>query len=350
MSQPASTPTTIKNKKTGSCIMIALLAFTALTVVSIIYSGLSNLGRATGLLPTNTPTALSSPTTLVILPTQTTAPATATALNPTQTSAPIIDPTATPQAIATIAAVSPADSCVPAYTPQTGQVVEVVDGDTIKVQINGSVSSVRYIGVDTPESTIQHEPFGKEASQKNSELVAGQIVTLYRDRSNTDKYDRLLRYVFVGQTFINRELVVTGYAEAKDYPPDTACSETFHTAQLEAQTALLGMWAASAQPTAPVASAPGGSLKIIQVNKQAEYVVIKNDSPTQIDISGWILLSEKGSQSCPLAGIIEPGATLQIWSQTGTGFSCNFSTTIWNNSESDPAVLINPQGQEISRY
>lgn len=244
-----------------------------------------------------------------------------------------------------------------------GTVVEVVDGDTIKVLIDGSVYSLRYIGMDTPESTIQHEAFGKEAAAKNTELVAGKKVTLYRDHSETDKFDRLLRYVFVDDLFINAELVRLGYAEAKDYPPDTTCSQTFHQINDSAVASHLGMWSTS--PATPIPSVPvvpiplplpvdqpagSVSLSIVSVNKEAEYVIIHNDGSTAVDLTGWLLVSEKGPQNCPLGGIIQAGADLKIYAMTGPdGFNCNFDKNIWNNSEVDPAVLYDPQGNEIDR-
>jgi endonuclease YncB( thermonuclease family) len=249
------------------------------------------------------------------------------------------------------------DSCIAPQNYQTGRVVEVVDGDTIKVLIDGAIFPVRYIGMDTPESTFQHEPYGKEASQENAKLVSEKVVILFRDKSETDKYDRLLRYVYVGNTFVNRALVSTGYAEAKDYPPDTACSETLHAAELDARAALLGMWSGS-QPTqitrtTQIAIPPGsnGSVVIVGVNKRSEYVTLKNMSSSPVNLKGWTLLSERGSQSCPLGGTIPAGGTINIWSKTGPdGYSCGFSSDIWNNSQPDPAVLYNPQGKEVSRY
>ena len=70
-----------------------------------------------------------------------------------------------------------------------------------------------------------------------------------------------------------------------------------------------------------------------------------------VNLSGWLLVSEKGNQSCPLSGILKVGETLRIWAMEsqGDGFSCGFNTNIWNNSEPDPAVLYNPQGIEVSR-
>lgn len=88
----------------------------------------------------------------------------------------------------------------------------------------------------------------------------------------------------------------------------------------------------------------------MDVNKIDEYAVIKNNTNTVIDLAGWKLVSEKGSQSCPLSGLLEPGQSLQVWSRTGAGFSCNLDHDIWNNSKSDPAVLYNPQNAEVSRF
>jgi hypothetical protein len=79
-------------------------------------------------------------------------------------------------------------------------------------------------------------------------------------------------------------------------------------------------------------------------------VDIKNNSSSPVNLDGWILVSEKGSQTCDLGGTIKPGEKLRIWAGTGEGYSCNFGTNIWNNSEPDPAVLYDPQHAEISRY
>ncbi len=269
---------------------------------------------------------------------------------PTATFTETAQPTDTPQPPAetpTAQVVQSSVSCIRPQEPQIAKVVEIVDGDTIRVEMDGSVYPIRYIGIDTPESTSQIEPFGKEASQKNSELVSGQTVTLYRDASETDQFDRLLRFVFVNDTFINYELVKQGYAKAFRYPPDTSCADLFQQAQDEASAIGVGMWMAQATF---VASAPAETLVITFVNKEAEYVDIQNNSDQPIELTGWRLDSEKGSQSCTLGGSIQPGAALRIWAQSGDGYSCGFGKNIWNNSEPDPAVLYNPQNIEISRY
>lgn len=123
------------------------------------------------------------------------------------------------------------------------RVLRVVDGDTIELE-NGS--KVRYIGVDTPESVDPRrgvECFGKEASERNRALVEGRAVRLESDVSDTDMYDRLLRYVFVGDLFVNEYLVREGYARASSYPPDVKYQTLFREAEREAREMKRGLWA-----------------------------------------------------------------------------------------------------------
>jgi micrococcal nuclease len=118
-------------------------------------------------------------------------------------------------------------------------VTKVVDGDTIHVAINGTDYKVRYIGINAPENTTKKGP---EATERDKELVAGKQVVLVKDVSETDKFGRLLRYVFVDNVFINYELVREGYAQATPYPPDIICKQTFYDAQLLAQQEHRGLW------------------------------------------------------------------------------------------------------------
>lgn len=116
------------------------------------------------------------------------------------------------------------------------KVTRVIDGDTI--EIAGELH-VRYIGVDTPE---KEEPYYTEALEANRKLVEGKEVRLERDVSNTDKYGRLLRYIYVGDTFVNAELVKQGYARAHAYPPDIKYQTYLQAAEIEAQQNNKGIW------------------------------------------------------------------------------------------------------------
>jgi len=160
-------------------------------------------------------------------------PPPATQTPPDSTAEPTPEPTPTPS---------------PEFTE--AKVIRVIDGDTIEVNIAGTTYKVRYIGIDTPETVHPTKPveyMGKEASDKNKELVDGKTVKLEKDISETDKYDRLLRYVYVGDLFINAELVRLGYAQVSTYPPDVKYQDLFLQLQQEARDAERGLWAAEPQ-------------------------------------------------------------------------------------------------------
>ena len=132
-------------------------------------------------------------------------------------------------------------------TQQSGpRVINVVDGDTIEVAFDdGRVEKVRYIGVDTPE--MDNKPQGDLAKLANKRLVDGKTITMKKDVSDRDQFGRLLRYVYIGKTFINAKLVRLGNARAKDYPPDTKHSKLFHRLESQAQNAGVGLWAAQTE-------------------------------------------------------------------------------------------------------
>ncbi len=104
---------------------------------------------------------------------------------------------------------------------------------------------MRYIGMDTPEVG---ERCAEEATRLNSDLVGGKRVRLEKDVSEADRFDRLLRYVWVGDTFVNAELVRRGYAKAIAYPPDTRHQSTLARLESEARAARRGMWATGPCP------------------------------------------------------------------------------------------------------
>lgn len=150
------------------------------------------------------------------------------------------------------------------------KVTRVVDGDTIEIE---GGEHVRYIGIDTPETVDPRKPvqcFGVEASAKNKELVEGKMVRLEKDVTDRDKYNRLLRYVYVGDLFINLELVKQGFAYSYSYPPDIKYQDQIIKAQQEAREAKRGLWNAclddprvstpfAAPSTAPASAAQSSS-------------------------------------------------------------------------------------------
>ena len=129
-------------------------------------------------------------------------------------------------------------ACNPA--PDTATVTRVIDGDTIIIDTG---HRVRYIGIDTPEVYPVEEAYGQEAWQANRKLVEGKRVRLEQDVSETDKYGRLLRYVYVDDILVNAELVKLGLAKAIAYPPDIKHQDLLEQLESEAKQARRGMWA-----------------------------------------------------------------------------------------------------------
>lgn len=134
--------------------------------------------------------------------------------------------------------------------PQASQpypVVEVVDGDTIRVKIGRKIEVVRLIGINTPEveNIYRHqECFGPEASKETKKLLTGKKVFLLPDPqvANRDKYKRLLRYVFLENgEFINAKLVKEGYAFNYFYQPFQFINY-FGYLEKKAREKRIGLW------------------------------------------------------------------------------------------------------------
>ena len=129
---------------------------------------------------------------------------------------------------------------MPTLMPQEeiSKVKRVIDGDTIELE---GGQKVRYIGINSPE-LLKDSCFGSEALEKNRLLVEGKVVRLEKDISETDKYGRLLRYVYDGDVFVNEVLVQEGFAQVSTYPPDVARKEKFLVAQQTAREDNKGLW------------------------------------------------------------------------------------------------------------
>ncbi len=150
---------------------------------------------------------------------------------------------------------------------EIGRVVEVADGDTMEVLITGRVEGpgagvarpgerydVRFIGMDTPESVKPGTPiecYGREASAAARALLGGRTVRLVDDVEQKDSYDRLLRYVYVGDEMANARLVLNGYASAYTHPPNVRHTDLFVSLQRRARRSEAGLWSPTACPDPP---------------------------------------------------------------------------------------------------
>lgn len=181
-------------------------------------------------------------------------------------------------------------------------VSEVIDGDTVRLS-NGL--SLRYIGIDTPEVRIKKgasfvyepQPFALAAKQYNQKLVEGKLIRVEFDVEKKDKYGRLLGYCFLGDTFINAELVKEGLAVLYTYPPNVKYVEQLVSFQKQARREGRGLW---------------GSYKVIDHSQADQYI-------GQIRTVRGRVLSSYRSAKC-------------LFLNFGTDYRTDFTVVIFNNS------------------
>ena len=145
---------------------------------------------------------------------------------------------------------APKNTTPPIATPQYTyySVSSVVDGDTIKININGTQTTLRLIGIDTPETVDPRKPvqcFGKEASNKAKELLSGKKVRIEKDatQGELDKYGRLLAYIYREDgLFYNKYIIEQGYAHEYTYNTPYKYQSEFKTAEKYARENQLGLW------------------------------------------------------------------------------------------------------------
>lgn len=132
-------------------------------------------------------------------------------------------------------------------------VTKVIDGDTIWVNVNGKEEKVRLIGVNCPEYTTKIEEYGKEATEYTTNELLGKKVYLQKDISQTDDYNRLLRYVWLEKIdtineenienyLFNAKLVINGYAQSNYYKPDISLQNYLEKFEKEAKKQKIGIW------------------------------------------------------------------------------------------------------------
>jgi micrococcal nuclease len=130
-------------------------------------------------------------------------------------------------------------------------VTRVVDGDTVHARVGGRDETVRYIGMDTPETVKPGVPvqcFGKAASAANRRLVDGQRVRLRLDAEPRDRYGRLLAYVYRRRDglFVNAALVRDGFATTLTIAPNVSHARDLRALERRARARRRGLWGACA--------------------------------------------------------------------------------------------------------
>jgi len=150
-------------------------------------------------------------------------------------------------------------------------VSNIVDGDTIKVSINGATENLRLIGIDTPETVDPRKPvqcFGKEASDKAKELLSGKKIRIEKDptQGDFDKYGRRLAYVYREDgLFYNKYMIERGYAFEYTYIAPYKYQAEFKLAEQSAKNKELGLWSPDAC---------GGETALLAVNPSSDQSIL----------------------------------------------------------------------------
>lgn len=164
---------------------------------------------------------------------------------------------------ATVFTPGPTPTITPIPDEVLGLVVEVADGDTIRVILEGDPPArtyqVRYLGIDAPPNAAS-VPWGVVAFEVNHRLTSGKVVRLERDQSDTDADGRLLRYVYVGDEMLSIILAEQGLAHASIEEPDTRFQTEILEAEKRARDNKLGLW--GPPPTATPTVSPAGTAVI----------------------------------------------------------------------------------------
>ncbi len=228
------------------------------------------------------------------------------------------------------------------------EVERVIDGDTI-VLVGGRI--VRYIGIDTAE---KGDLYYEEAKEFNRRLVIGEEIKLELDEEEKDHYGRTLAYVYVGDTFVNAQLVREGYARAYPYPPNVKYKDVFSRAEREARQKGIGIWNSTSE---------GSRIEIVEINfdppeddrnnLNGEWIAIANNTDTPVDMTGSTISDDSGHVyefnyfTLPARGIV------MVFSGSGadtpTSLYWGSKTPIWNN-DGDTAYLKDSDGSLIDEY
>ena len=246
-------------------------------------------------------------------------------------------------------------------------VVDVIDGDTIEVAIDGTIETVRYIGIDTPE--IGQRCAG-EATEANRRLVSGKRIMLVPDKENRDIYDRLLRYIYSGDELVNLKLAELGLARPlKVFPNVTRSDEIAEAARTARANGTGCLWdpellAEAKRLKALAAPTPTPSERIVvdkmrynatgddRTNLNDEYLTLINLGP-DLQIEGWTVGDASGHVY--RFGKYEWRTGTRITLRTGSGvaqggiFYWKSATPIWNNT-GDTATLMDGSGKTVLVY
>jgi endonuclease YncB( thermonuclease family) len=316
----------------SAVLLVAILSIVQNIVVGINTVSNGSLAAAFGARMFITETPFSMPDTptatpTLFLPSPSPSPSREPESTLTPTPTPTAAPTSTPTPTFTPDPLADPAACIPQNAPrQPAELVEILDGDTIRVRLeDGSIYQVRYLGMDTPE---RGELYSNETTHMNEDLLSLGPLSLVLDVSDKDRYDRLLRHIFAGEVFVNLEMVRLGFASTMLISPDLTCAETFLAAEAAAREANAGLWGLpTPTPLPPPSPTPAGA---------QEFTVLSLSSPVNTGSKASLSIQTQAGSSCHLSYTTPAGTKSQAkgLGETAAGASgvCSWSWTIGSST------------------
>lgn len=228
-------------------------------------------------------------------------------------------------------------------------VKKVVDGDTVRLSTG---EKVRFLNIDTPETgQYMHD----DAAARLEELIGNSTVSLESDKTNKDKYGRLLRYVYVNETMLNLVMVKEGYARSYYIAPDDKHLGYIQEAESYAKSRNLGIWKYDSITGAfciwvyDTHPDPKGR---DDDNLNGEYVVFRNSCTRAVDMTGWNVSAERGSYNFQNFTL---DAKKTVTLHTGSGINnstdvyWSSAKPVWKNSD-DRLLVYNSDGIMVLDY
>jgi len=232
-----------------------------------------------------------------------------------------------------------------------------VDGDTIRIMLDGKEEIIRMIGVDTPETVHPSKPvefFGKEASNfTKAMLPIGAEVYVTYDWDPRDKYNRLLAYIWykVDNHWIlhNLSLVANGYGHAyTSFSFDEDYMQTFIDAERTARNNDRGLWKQENERKQTSTNSDGVSIQEVQPKGSDEFVILINNSERSVNLKGWKMISTSGHQEYTFPDVtIQAGKTISVHSGKSASGSLIWSKGYIHANASDGIELYDASGKLI---
>jgi len=235
-----------------------------------------------------------------------------------------------------------------AQRERTFNVINVIDGDTIEIETG---EKVRLLGINAPE---ENEHYFKEAKDRLVKLLGGKLVKLESGSEDRDRYGRLLRYIFIDDTFINLRLVKEGYATVYIINPDEKYYLELKKAEKEAKSSKLGLWAGSSLIDCIVVVVfhydAGGN---DNENLNDEYLTLQNKCDNSVGMNDWEVKDE-GTNIYTFKGFVF-GRNSKVTLYTGSGSDTvdelhwSKNRAVWNN-DGDTLFLRDDKGNLVLSY